>query len=81
VREAGDMERELCQRENDGIAVTLLWDDESDRLTVIVRDSRSGEAFGIDAQPGDAMEVFHHPYAYLASRGRVAIGVAGPVCA
>ena len=75
------MERELCQRENDGISVTLLWDNESDRLTVTVRDWHSGETFGLDAQAGDAMEVFHHPYAYLASRGRPSIGSAGPVCA
>jgi hypothetical protein len=71
-----DMERELCQRENDGISVTLLWDNESDRLTVIVRDWHRGETFGLDAQASDAMEVFHHPYAYLASQGRAQQGQA-----
>ena len=75
------MERELCQRENDGILITLLWDTASDRLTVMVRDSRNGEAFDLDAQASDAMEVFHHPYAYVARRRRVSIGDAGPVCA
>jgi hypothetical protein len=75
------MERKLCQRENDGISVTLLWDNVSDRLTVMVWDRCSGEAFELDAQVGDAMEVFHHPYAYLATRRRASTGAVGLVCA
>ncbi len=58
------MERELAERENDGIAVRLVWDSETDRLTVAVRDSRSGEAFALDARAADALDVFRHPYAY-----------------
>jgi hypothetical protein len=64
------MERELAQRESDGISVTLLWDSESDRLTVSVDDRRTGESFELHAQPQSAMDVFRHPYAYAASRGR-----------
>jgi hypothetical protein len=63
------METELAQRENDGIAVTLLWHSDSDRLTVTVRDWRTGEAFDLDAQAGEAMDVFQHPYAHAAWRG------------
>ena len=63
------METELAQRENDGIAVTLLWHTESDRLTVTVRDRRTGEAFDLEASARNAMDVFHHPYAYAARRG------------
>ena len=62
------MEKELAQRENDGIAVRLLWDTETDGLTVSVQDWRTGEAFELTAEPQRAMDVFHHPYAY-ASRG------------
>ncbi len=62
------MEKELAQRENDGIAVRLLWDTETDGLSVSVHDWRTGEAFELTAEPQRAMDVFHHPYAY-ASRG------------
>jgi hypothetical protein len=69
------METELAQRENDGIAITLIWHSDSDRLTVTVRDWRSGEAFDLDAQACDAMDVFQHPYAHAAWRGlRPAVG-------
>lgn len=73
------METELAQRENDGIAVTLLWHSESDRLTVTVRDGRTGEAFDLDAQARNAMDVFHHPYAYVARRGLLSAPAAEPV--
>jgi hypothetical protein len=63
------METELAQRENDGIAVTLLWQKGTDRLTVTVRDWRTGEAYVLDVQPRNAMDVFNHPYAYAARRG------------
>jgi len=78
---AGDMETELAQRENDGISVTLLWHSLTDRLTIAVRDSRTGEAFDLDAQPPNAMDVFHHPYAYAARRGLLADTECRPVCA
>jgi hypothetical protein len=63
------MEKELAQRENDGISVTLTWQTETDRLTVSVRDWRTGEAFDLPAAAHDAMDVFHHPYAYAAQHG------------
>jgi hypothetical protein len=63
------MEKELAQRENDGISVTLTWHTETNRLTVSVRDWRTGEAFDLPAAARDAMDVFHHPYAYAAQRG------------
>ena len=66
------METELAQRENDGIAVTLLWQRLTDRLTVTVNDLRTGETFDLDAHPQNAMDVFHHPYAYAAQRGLLA---------
>ena len=63
------MEQELAHRENDGIAVTLLWHTETDRLTVSVRDWRTGAGFDLAADARNAMDVFHHPYAYAAQRG------------
>ena len=69
IDDAADMETELAQRENDGISVTLLWHSLTDRLTITVRDWHTGEAFDLDAQPRNAMDVFNHPYAYAAGRG------------
>jgi hypothetical protein len=63
------MEKELAQRENDGVIVTLFWHALTDRLLVSVRDRRTGDSFDLDAEARDAMDVFHHPYAYAARRG------------
>jgi hypothetical protein len=63
------MEKELAQRETDGIAVSLLWDTVTDRLTVSVQDWRTGEAFDLTAQAHEAMDVFHHPFAYATRAG------------
>jgi hypothetical protein len=62
------METELAQRENDGISVTLLWHSVTQRLTVAVRDFRTGEAFDLDAEARNAMDVYNHPYAYAGAR-------------
>ena len=70
IGQPAHMGRELAHRESDGISITLLWDSESDRLTVFVDDRRTGESFELDAQPQNAMDVFRHPYAYAASSGR-----------
>jgi hypothetical protein len=75
------METELAQRENDGISVTLLWHSLTDRLTISVRDWRTGEAFDLDTQPRNAMDVFHHPYAYAAGRGLLPADAREPVYA
>jgi hypothetical protein len=55
---------ELDYRENDGIAVSLLWHRRGGRLTVVVEDSRLGESFALQARPDNARDVFTHPYAY-----------------
>jgi len=75
------MEKELAQREDDGIAVTLLWHTVTGRLTVTLRDRRTGEALDLDAEARNAMDVFHHPYAYAAARGLLPAADAAPVYA
>ena len=75
------METELAHRENDGIAVTLLWHTLSNRLTVVVRDWRTGEAFDLQAQAQNAMDLFHHPYAYAARRGLLPAEAVEPIYA
>jgi hypothetical protein len=56
--------RELDHRNNDGIDVTLLWTPGSERVWIDVRDEHSGSSFRLDVAPGEALEAFHHPYAY-----------------
>ena len=60
---------ELDHRSNDGLDVTLLWEAETNRVTVNVFDAKSGDDFTIDVDPTEALEAFHHPYAYAANRG------------
>ena len=66
---------ELAHRQNDGIEVSLLWNKRSDRLTVAIVDTKRGDAFELPVGSANAMDVFHHPYAYAAFRG-VEVGAA-----
>jgi hypothetical protein len=59
--------RELDRRSSDGVGVTLFWSPRTNRLWVVVEDSRDGHSFEIDADPAHALDVFHHPYAYAPS--------------
>jgi len=62
--------RELDHRTADGVEVALLWDASRDFLSVVVSDTRAGEAFELVLdERDDALDVFHHPYAYAAHRG------------
>ena len=38
-------------------------------LTVVVSDSRAAQSFELTAHPENALDVFHHPYAYAALQG------------
>jgi hypothetical protein len=56
--------RELDHRQSDGLAVTLLWYADVDRVTVRVLDRATEEEFEIDVDPRHALDAFRHPYAY-----------------
>jgi hypothetical protein len=61
--------RELAHRRNDGLDIRLLWDSETDRVSVALRDGKTGEGFEVEVGPGErALDVFHHPFAYAAFR-------------
>ena len=61
--------RELAHRRTDGLDVQLLWDPATDRVTVALRDGRTGDGFEVEVGPGErALDVFHHPFAYAAFR-------------
>jgi len=62
VNEADSLFAELDYRESDGIEVWLLWNRDTNLLTVFVCDSRADERFEIEVPPEQAREVFLHPY-------------------
>ena len=60
---------ELAQRTGDNLAVSLLWRQADNRLRVVVTDGAAGREFELDAHPENALDIFHHPFAYAAFRG------------
>jgi hypothetical protein len=48
---------------------------------VSARDTRTAEAFELEANETNALDVFEHPYAYAAQRGLLAIAASDPVSA
>jgi hypothetical protein len=56
---------ELDHRNADGLDVSLWWNADEDRTYVFVDDGRTGQTFRIAVEAGDALDVFHHPYAYV----------------
>jgi hypothetical protein len=60
---------ELDYRSNDGLEVALLWQPETNSITVKVFDAKTGDDFDLEVDPAEAIDAFHHPYAYAASRG------------
>ncbi len=63
---------ELDHRSNDGIDVRLLWSSGTNRVSIAVADGRAGEWFAFEVAPADAVDAFHHPYAYAPRRKPVA---------
>jgi hypothetical protein len=55
--------RELDHRASDGIEVRLLWNAETKAVLVSVAE-RDGVGFEFQVPPTDALDAFHHPYAY-----------------
>jgi hypothetical protein len=60
--------RELAHRSAAGLAVSLLWFERTGRLAVRVLDSTTGDRFEMSVERDDALNAFHHPFAYMASR-------------
>lgn len=67
--------RELDHRHSNGIDVTLSWCQAGNALYVTVHDE-AGDSFDLRVAPHEALDVFHHPYAYAATRERALIDVA-----
>ena len=61
--------RELAHRAADGVEVTLLWSRRTNRVLLVVSDSRTGEEFELVVPHSRALDAFEHPYAYASSQG------------
>jgi len=60
----------ILYRETDGLEVELLWDERNNLVRVAVLDAKTGDSFELVLSDCDnALDVFHHPYAYAAHRG------------
>ena len=57
---------ELAQRQNDGVEVSLLWCRGDGSITVAVRHLATDEIFELAVDPADALDAYHHPFAYAA---------------
>jgi hypothetical protein len=58
--------KELAHRSADGLEVSLLWDPLDNWLSVRVTDTRANERFEIPVGDANPLEVFEHPFGYLA---------------
>jgi hypothetical protein len=67
--DSGETICELCSRSGNGVDVALLWQRCNNTAMVIVVDHQNGETFLLEVQESEnALEMFHHPYAYAGHR-------------
>jgi hypothetical protein len=56
--------RELAERASSGTRVRLLWRQGTRQLWVEVREPDSDRVLAISVPPEQALDAFHHPFAY-----------------
>ena len=61
--------RELDARAAEGIDVRLFWHPATDTVSISVFDSTREESFELVVESAEALDAFHHPFAYAAFRG------------
>ena len=59
--------RELDARQGDSLDIRLLWDPATNDVVITVEDFRTDEFLIVPVDPADALEAFHHPFAYAAA--------------
>ncbi len=55
---------DLASRRGGDLEVILLWAPTTGRLWAVVLHLPTGDFFMVDANPENALDVFHHPFAY-----------------
>jgi hypothetical protein len=73
--------RELAHRTSDGIEVTMFWTKRSNRVTIVVVDTRFGGAVEFEVAGSTAIDAFNHPYAYAPGDSAVSHVAAGTLAA
>jgi hypothetical protein len=58
--------RELAQRLSGTVEVLLLWLPETDGVELSLHDRATDVSFHLEVAPEDAIDAFHHPWAYAA---------------
>jgi len=71
--------RELSRRTSAGLEVVLYWSDRPAAVTLSVSDAGTGETFEVEVAGADALDAFHHPFAYL--NGATSNGARAPLLA
>lgn len=56
--------RELDFRTSDGIDVWLLWNQQTNHVSIALDDRHLGTSVLFEVDGADALHAFHHPYAY-----------------
>jgi hypothetical protein len=69
VDRSRDLWEELDQRVSAGFEISLLWVRRANSLVVAVEDRRTGQSFELPVTNDEALDVFNHPFAYVAARG------------
>jgi hypothetical protein len=57
---------ELARRQNGGVEVALIWNRDTDELTVCVGDEKRNSYFELSPPRDQALDCFYHPYSYAA---------------
>jgi hypothetical protein len=60
--------RELAARESDGLEVILAWSRSADQVRVTVSDLKLDVDFTLFVAGADALDAYHHPFAFGAER-------------
>jgi len=61
--------RELAHRHQDGLEVTLRWDEGSNEISVEVIDERADTRVAFVVHPMSALDAFAHPFVYAPGFG------------
>ena len=71
--------KELARRDSAGTHVALLWSRRTHRAAVVLEEDATGELVELDMyERENPLELYQHPYAYLASRGHAGKRAASP---
>jgi hypothetical protein len=61
--------RELAHRVTGGLEITLFWHADDDSTSIDIYQTATQETISFPVPPDQALDVFHHPFAHLGSKG------------